>query len=146
MLILAWVINNWKVVGASILVLTIAGYIGFLSLKVSSLESAKAKQAAEIASVRGNLSVALGAIDNVNAAVRQYQKFVNASLASLKNVQGRIADENRRLGAMLDNLAIQATAARRIVDAPRVPFFVGDNLVVTGTNPVWVRIVRSDGR
>lgn len=119
-----WAIRNYKAVLLCVVIGSIAGYIWLLQGRVASAEKANEELTADLGTVQSDLESALSGIDNVNAALRQYQKWVAASLDSVKKANSKIAENNERMGKILDNLTIRASEARRIVDAPKIPFFM----------------------
>jgi septal ring factor EnvC (AmiA/AmiB activator) len=128
---LTWLIGNYKVVILGVLVAGIYGYIWFLRADVVRHQKETATLQADIAVLDANLKNAKKTIDNLNAGMDQYQVFVNQALDSLKSTQTTIQKQNKQLQKLLDNLAILAIAAKRIMDAPIIPFFT-DNAVGGG--------------
>ena len=129
-LILSFLGNNWKPVGLLVLVLSVGGYVKWLKYDVDRQKAKVAEQQAlvkaldnDIGVLKTDLSNAKYAIEEIDKGVRQYQLYVQKALASVKVSQNRISEENTRLGKLLDNLVIPATDARRIEDAPKIPFF-----------------------
>jgi hypothetical protein len=133
-LILSFLGNNWKPVAIIALILGIGGYVKWLKYDVDRQKAKVAEQMQlvkaldnDIGVLKTDLSNAKYAIGEIDKGVRQYQQYVQRALASVKASQNRISEENARLGKLLDNLVIPATDARRIEDAPRIPFFT-DNV------------------
>jgi hypothetical protein len=135
-LILSFLGNNWKPVAIIALILGIGGYVKWLKYDVDRQKAKVAEQQIlvkaldnDISTLKTDLSNAKLSIAAIDDGVRQYQKYVQKALASVKASQNRISAENDRLGMLLDNLVGPATAAGRIEDAPKIPFFT-DNVSV----------------
>jgi hypothetical protein len=135
-LILSFLGNNWKPVAIIALILGIGGYVKWLKYDVDRQKAKVAEQQAlvraldnDIGVLKADLENAKYAIGEIDKGVRQYQLYVQKALASVKASQNRISGENARLGMLLDNLVGPATAAGRIEDAPKIPFFT-DNVSV----------------
>jgi hypothetical protein len=133
-LILSFLGNNWKPVAIIALILGIGGYVKWLKYDVDRQKARVAEQQMlvraldnDIAVLKTDLSNAKYAIGEIDKGVRQYQLYVQKALASVKASQNRISEENARLGKLLDNLVGPATDAKRIEDAPKIPFFT-DNV------------------
>lgn len=120
---LLWLLKNWKVVAAAAIVAAIAGTFIVLRAEIANLKEKNLTLEGNQATLTRDLENAKAGIDNVNAAVKRYQRWVADSFASVARTQNAIAIENGKLQAMLDNLAGPAAAAGRIKDAPRIPFF-----------------------
>jgi septal ring factor EnvC (AmiA/AmiB activator) len=134
---LAWLIGNYKIVGLLALILSVAGYVTYLraDVKKHELEVATQKlevtaQKKDIDTLKADLGNAKVGIENMKEGMNAFQIFVNQALDSMKVTQGVIASQNKQLQRTLDNLAVLAAMARRIVDAPTIPFFMGDNVVI----------------
>jgi hypothetical protein len=126
----AFLLANWKPVGLLVLVLSVGGYVKWLKYDVDRQKTRVQEQQLlvkaldnDIAVLKTDLSTAKAAIGEIDKGVRQYQQYVQKALASVKASNNRISSENARLFHLLDNLAIPAAAARRIQDAPEIPFF-----------------------
>jgi hypothetical protein len=133
-MILSFLGNNWKPVAIIALILGIGGYVKWLKYDVDRQKAKVAEQQElvkaldnDIGVLKADLENAKYAIEEIDKGVRQYQQYVQRALASVKASQNRISEENARLGMLLDNLAGPATDARRIEDAPKIPFFT-DNV------------------
>lgn len=133
-LILTFLGNNWKPVAIIALILGIGGYVKWLKYDVDRQKAKVAEQQLlvkaldnDIGVLKTDLESAKYAIGEIDKGVRQYQLYVQKALASVKASQNRISEENARLGILLDNLVGPATDARRIEDAPKIPFFT-DNV------------------
>lgn len=124
----AWVIGNYKGIGLLLLIAGVAGYVAILRHSVQKQELAIAAREADIATLKKDLDNAKVAISSMKEGMKTFQGFVNEALVSLKTTQNKINTQNRNLQRALDNIAIIAVAAKRILDAPTVPFFMGDNV------------------
>lgn len=127
----AFLLVNWKPVGLLLLVLGVGGYVKWLKYDVDRQKVKVQEQQAlvkaldnDIVVLKADLVTAKAAIGMIDEGVRQYQQYVQKALASVKASQNRISAENARLGGLLDNLVIPATDAKRIEDAPKIPFFI----------------------
>jgi hypothetical protein len=134
---LAWLIGNYKSIGILLIISGVAGYVTYLRADVKKHELEVATQKLEVISqkkdidtLKTDLGNAKVGIDNMREGMKSFQVFVNQALDSMKVTQGIIASQNKQLQRTLDNLAVLAEMARRIVDAPTIPFFMGDNLVM----------------
>ena len=147
--VLLWALKYWKEVALSAIILGIGGYILVLRASVNNLEKENVIREQNISTLTTDLENAKAGIDNVNAAVVQYQKYVAASFASVERTQKKISTENRQLQAMLDNIAMAAMRAERIIDAPRIPFFTEARAVpldfIGMDNGAYVYRVRPEG-
>jgi len=134
---LAWLVGNYKSIGLLLLITGVAGYVTYLRADVKKHELEVAEQKLEVIIQKKNIDIlktdldnAKIGIDNMKEGMKSFQVFVNQALDSMKATQGIIASQNKQLQRTLDNLAVLAAMARRIVDAPTIPFFMGDNVVV----------------
>ena len=134
---LAWLVGNYKSIGLLLLITGVAGYVTYLRADVKKHELEVAEQKLEVIIQKKNIDIlktdldnAKIGIDNMKEGMNAFQIFVNQALDSMKVTQGIIASQNKQLQRTLDNLAVLAAMARRIVDAPTIPFFMGDNVVV----------------
>lgn len=148
---LTWLIGNYKVVALGVLIAGIYGYIWFLRADVNRHQEEAEKLKADVAALEGNLANAKKSIDEMHKGMNQYQVFVNQALDALKFTQTRIQVQNNRLQKILDNLAILAVAAKRIVDAPVIPFFLdntmgGDAVLISVDNGVYLYRVQTGDR
>lgn len=125
---LAWLAGNYKAVGMFALIAGVAGYIWFLRADVRKHEAEAVALKADVATLKENLRKTEGAVKAMDDGMKNFQSFVNAALDSVQLTQRRIAAQNKVFQATLDNLAVLAAAARRIIDAPTIPFFM-DNAV-----------------
>jgi hypothetical protein len=136
--------NNKGIVGVLILILGIGGYIWYLRADVVRHEKENTQLREGIAVVNGDLQRAKAAISNIEEAMKQYQKWTEKSIAGLKDTNARISMQTNLIRKILDNLVVPATEARRIIDAPRVPFFAPDGYdnLVSMDNGVFTFRVR----
>jgi hypothetical protein len=134
----ALLLANWKPLGLLALILGIAGYIWVLQAKVESRDRKIGVLTADVGTLQGDLKNAKAAIGVLDNGIRQYQSEVYRAMDSIRQTQVKIATQNLGFQKMLDNLALQAAAAGRIKDAPKVPFFL-DNVVERRADLIGVR-------
>ena len=126
---LTWLISNYKGIILFSLIASVAGYVYFLRASVDKQALAIDARKKEIAVLSKDLEQSKDAIENMNKGMKNFRTFVEQALLSMKKTQDKIAKENKQFQAMLDNLSVLATIAERIIDAPQIPFFMGDNVV-----------------
>jgi len=138
-LILKFLAENWKAVTVGVAIFAIVGYISVLRASVDRNEKKAKALAADIVTVQGDLKKSNAAIENMTQGMEQYKKFVDLSLSSIKATQAAISRQNIKLSKLLDNLAVAATNAKGIQDAPKIPFFMQDNIsnLIGVTNGVF---------
>ena len=125
----AWLIGNYKSVALLLLIAGIAGYITYLRADVKKHELEVIAQAKDINTLKIDLDNTKAGIDNMKEGMKTFQVFVGQALESMKTTQNKIAAQNKSLQRALDNLAVLATLAQRIIDAPTIPFFMADNVL-----------------
>ncbi len=131
-------VKNWKPVGLVLLVLSIGGYITILRHSVAKQEAMVKALKVDIVTVQGDLVKSNAAIQYMAEGMETYKKFVDLSIDSIKMTQKSINMQNARLLKVLDNLAVAAREARRIQDAPRIPFFMPEDKRESESAPVSV--------
>jgi hypothetical protein len=135
--LLSFVGNNWKPIGLLIIIAGVMGYITVLRADIKKHDAEINRQKLEstifqtnIAVLKNDVETAKLAIESINEAVERYQQYVQESLSAVKESHKKIQIQNTLLQTSLDNLAILAMAAVRILDAPKIPFFfASDNTV-----------------
>lgn len=130
--------KNWKPVGLVLLILGIGGYIVILRNSIAKQEALVEALKTDITTVKGDLEKSNAAIKFMADGMEQYKNFVDLSLDSIKQTQNIIAKQNMKFLKVMDNLAILAQEARRIQDAPRIPFFMSEDAQENKSIPVSV--------
>jgi hypothetical protein len=132
-MILAWLTGNYKGVVLFVLIASVAGYVVFLRADVRKHEAETVALKADIATLKSNLEATQNAVKAMDEGMRNFQTFVNQALESVKVTQRKISDQNKVLQRALDNIAVLAATAMRILDAPIIPFFMATDNAAGGT-------------
>ena len=127
---MAFLLTNWKPLALLALILGIGGYIQVLKYKVDARDKEIVALRTDVKTLKDDLNIAKAGIGNMDKALAVYGGLVKQSLESLEAVQARIATQNVIFQRELDNVAALAGKAKRIQDAPIVPFFQMDNSLV----------------
>jgi len=124
-----WFLGNWKPIGLLVLIAVVAGYIRVLQYKVDSRDKTISTMEQSIENLGGDLARAKSAISALDNGIATYRSFVTRAINSIRETQAKQIAREHVFQGMLDNLSLQAREARRIEDAPIVPFFM-DNVVM----------------
>lgn len=119
--------KNWKIVLPIVLALAIGGYIVVLRNSLVKKETTIVALQKDIKTTQEDIVKLKDSVGFMAEGMNEYKKFVDLSIDSIKQSQNSISKQNVKFLKAMDNLVGLAQGARRIQDAPRIPFFMPES-------------------